>query len=91
MDNKNTDEQKDNEHKDDEQNTNEHKDNKVNVKQKKRKERGDYVNIYINRIVAAAFIPNPDPTKYKYVEHINTGIDKEGKHDNRAENLKWVP
>lgn len=55
---------------------------------KEKTKRGD--NVYINQIVANAFLPNPDPTKYKHVEHINIGEDKEGKNDNRVENLKWV-
>lgn len=38
---------------------------------------------YIHRLVAEAFIPNPD--NLLYVDHINTI-----RNDNRVENLRWV-
>ncbi len=37
----------------------------------------------IHRLVAEAFVPNPD--NKKYVRHINKDI-----HDNRSQNLEWV-
>lgn len=39
--------------------------------------------VYVHRIVAELFIPNPE--NKQYIDHINTD-----KHDNRAENLRWV-
>lgn len=39
--------------------------------------------MYVHRIVATSFLDNPNG--YKYVDHINTV-----RHDNRAENLRWV-
>lgn len=38
---------------------------------------------YIHRIVAELFVPNPD--NKPMIDHINRN-----KHDNRAENLRWV-
>lgn len=54
-------------------------------------DRGDYLKVcigrkigerYIHRLLAQAFIPNPN--NYPYVDHINSI-----KHDNRLENLRW--
>mgnify|MGYP003291280151 CR=1 FL=1 len=38
---------------------------------------------YVHRIVAELFVPNPH--NKPFVDHINTN-----KHDNRADNLRWV-
>lgn len=43
---------------------------------------GDLKVVYVHKLIALAFIPNPD--NKKYINHKN-GI----KHDNRAENLEW--
>lgn len=39
----------------------------------------------VNRLVAAAFVPNPDPEHFTEVNHLS-----EDKADNRAVNLKWA-
>lgn len=44
---------------------------------------GDIINEYIHRLVAQAFIPNPE--NKPEIDHINTVRD-----DNRVENLRWV-
>jgi hypothetical protein len=41
--------------------------------------------IVIHKLVAQAFVPNPDPEKKKFVDHINTI-----RTDSRACNLRWV-
>jgi hypothetical protein len=43
-------------------------------------------NLYrlVHRLVAQAFVPNPDPARLRVVDHINRN-----KHDNRADNLRW--
>ena len=44
--------------------------------------KGKREHVRINRLVATAFVPNPE--NKPHVDHIN-GL----KHDNRAENLRW--
>lgn len=39
---------------------------------------------YVHRLVAAAFVPNPDPENLTVVNHINANPS-----DNKAENLEW--
>lgn len=46
---------------------------------------GQSKSFLVHRLVAQAFIPNPDPTTKTEVHHINSD-----KHDNRPENLMWV-
>jgi hypothetical protein len=41
-------------------------------------------NFKVHRLVAIMFIPNPN--NYDTVDHIN-----HNKHDNRVENLRWLP
>ena len=38
----------------------------------------------VHKLVAKAFITNPDPKNYKIINHIN-----ENRSDNRVENLEW--
>jgi hypothetical protein len=45
--------------------------------------KGKVKNFYIHRLVALAFLPNPN---HCYgIEHINSNL-----HDNRLENLRWI-
>lgn len=39
---------------------------------------------YKHRLIALQFIPNPNPSKFKYVDHVN-----HCKTDNRISNLRW--
>ena len=48
-------------------------------------EEGDYVHLYIHRLVGEAFIPNDDPENKTEINHRN-----HKRHDNRVENLEWV-
>lgn len=52
---------------------------------------GGYFTVYhngknhlVHRLVAITYVPNPRPTKYKLVRHLNGDPS-----DNRAENLAW--
>ena len=38
-----------------------------------------------HRLIALQFIPNPNPTKFRFVDHISRN-----RTDNRLENLRWV-
>jgi len=40
---------------------------------------------YVHKIVAAAFVPNPNPALFTDIKHLNGDLT-----DNRAENLAWV-
>ena len=44
---------------------------------------GKYYYRYIHRLLAKAFLPNPN--NYRTINHINGN-----KHDNRVENLEWL-
>ena len=46
---------------------------------------GKVEHIQVHKVVAQAFIPNLDPTRYTIVHHIN-----EDPTDNRVENLVWM-
>lgn len=43
-----------------------------------------FCNDYVHRLVAKAFIPNPN--NYEQVDHINNN-----RQDNRVANLRWIP
>ena len=48
-------------------------------------ESGERKTFYIHRLVAMAFVPNPDPLNLIEVNHINLT-----RHDNYYENLEWL-